>query len=737
MQIFYYDRVRIKPMSRQRKFSMGANGQGGVFITPHYLLIGIFLLILSGCGGGSGSGGSSGGAFTGSGGTTSGSSVFTSSSTSTTDFCNSPWVQPGPNCGGPGGTTPIVLPVCAGDQAGIIDACGQTITAVDLHDPVMMTMVGLTANTRYLIKITDPLTLDITPPGGFIATSDADGEINKAVIVQNMSPASELGTYTVSVAEEAAPGTVVQTLTYAVEDRPRVQCASDAAGTPQASFLAADHVFAYVDQASGTIADGNYNLYVISDVQKPLADGGLISGTAKTIAVAGGTGSLDLGTFSVGGYDVVVDINGNGLFDQGTDLISRHNRLLPCFAVQAANSGTVIVQQIASDKNGNKREIFDPNANIPAIRDVQAYLTPAERSGVQQPYDVDTYVVAHQATWTDGDPLTDVTGGLESSPVQDFTNNEAPWLAWSYSNLVAGCYDVVIDTNQNGLFDAGIDYVDNRDHLGGTVCGLRVSEPACTNVTLNAVAGTTPLADGDSTTSTAITVSGTISAPYDGEAYLTITSGTQSNTITITVSAGAYSANVPLFAGDNYITVSGVNGTSSCSKTITIRSVVDMALFRAQLTWDGSTDMDLHLVRPGGSYSNGGGGADDCNWANCKVGLAGTGTNSIDWGVTGDETDDPKLDVDCIACGNGIENIWMNQTTQDGVYKVYVDAYSGSETNVTVTINILGTAVGQVNCGSMASGTSTDSCYVGDITWAGGTAGIGSFTPVGTKASTF
>ena len=37
------------------------------------------------------------------------------------EFCNSPWLQPGPNCG-VDGQTPRVLPVCAGDQPGIIDA---------------------------------------------------------------------------------------------------------------------------------------------------------------------------------------------------------------------------------------------------------------------------------------------------------------------------------------------------------------------------------------------------------------------------------------------------------------------------------------------------------------------------------------------------------------------------------------------------------------------------------------
>ena len=174
----------------------------------------------------------------------------------------------------------------------------------------------------------------------------------------------------------------------------------------------------------------------------------------------------------------------------------------------------------------------------------------------------------------------------------------------------------------------------------------------------------------------------------------------------------------------------------STATIITMSTSSSNQLFRVQLTWDGDTDMDLHLVRPGGSYSNGGGGVDDCNYGNCKVGIEGTDPNSIDWGASG-EDDDPKLDVDCVSCGNGIENIWINEIPEDGAYTIYVDAYSGSETNVTVTVFIGGAQVGQVNCGSMSSGSATDSCRVGTVTWTGGNSGSGNFSADGTTATTF
>ncbi|MBL1277028.1 MAG: hypothetical protein COB30_013160 [Ectothiorhodospiraceae bacterium] len=682
------------------------------------------------------------------GGDPAGSGFSTGEGSSFSLSCSSPFA--GPGCvPSQGGGTVGILPVCNDDQPGIIDACGVTITnPIDLHDPIAISVSSLTANTRHTITIvdTDVTPLEITPTGGLLAISDSVGAINKAVIVQNMPLGAFLGDYTVTISEEGGDGSTDQTLSYTLADLSRVRCVNGS-GTATASFLSTETVFAKVDANAGPLSDGTYDVYVLSDLQKPLANGGLISGTPATITIASGTGTIDLGTastYSIGGYDVVVDVNRNGLFNQGTDLISRHNRLMSCFAVQGP-SGTA-VQQIASDKNGNKREIFDSNANIAAIRDIQAFVIPTERSAVTMPGAVDTYLVAHQGTWTNGDALVDVSGVAKRSPVQNDSNSEAPWVLLPFNNLASlggmTCYDVVIDTNQNGTFEFGTDYVDNEDHLGNNACGVRISTAGCSNVSFGGVGtsdgGTSSaLGDGDTTTDTAINLTGTITGSPD-TAYLTITAGEQSNTIILAVAVdGSFNINIPLFAGDNHITVSGIYAdNSTCSQTITITSLTDLALFRAQLTWDGSTDMDLHLVRPGGTYSNGGGGAGDCNYSNCKVGLDGQGSNSISWG-TGGEEDDPKLDVDCISCGNGIENIWMNQITEDGEYKVYVDAFFGAENDVTVTISILGTTVGQVNCGTMVSGGPTDSCFVGTITWSGGTGGIGSFTPSGVKADDF
>jgi uncharacterized protein YfaP (DUF2135 family) len=654
------------------------------------------------------------------------------------------------NCGGSGSSDG------SGDDAAavsgdVVDADGNAVASLDSGEPVVMDADGLSANTRYRIKVIDPNGEEMNPSGGFIASTDEDGDLPNLTIAQNLDglPADNTsatlysqgitarrtatpGDYTIQI--EDADGTIVYTIDFTVVDGPKV-FAADSGGVARASFLPTEHVYAVVDQREGTISDGTYDLYVLSDLNPVLEDGDTLGQVTATVSVSAGEGQADLGIYgNLGVYDLVLDLNDNGSFDAGTDLISRRPRFHPAFTIQNANSGSAIIGQICADRNGNYRDVFDPNALDPAVRDMWAYITPSERSLVQHTIGVDKYVVSHQDSWSQGDTLTDVTSGSETDPVQGFCTNESPWLIWPRQLLNSGCYDCVIDVNRNGVFDVGTDFVDNIDLSGETTCGARVADTTCSgNISF------TDLEDSQTVTATAIQLAGTVAgSPVSGQ--VTITSDTQSNTINLSINAGAFSAQVPLFNGLNQITVAFIYANAStCSKTIYVTSTSTSStnqLFRVQLTWDGDTDMDLHLVRPNGSYSNGGYGDDDCNFGNCKVGIEGDTANTIDWGTSG-EDDDPKLDVDCISCGNGIENIWMNQISEDGTYTIYVDAYSGSETNVTATVFIGGAQVGQVNCGSMSSGSTTDSCRVGTITWTGGNSGSGSFTSDGTTATTF
>ena len=615
---------------------------------------------------------------------------------------------------------------------GLVDGRGNIIDSVDIGDPITVQVPRLSPNTQYVVRITDANGVEYNPPDGILATTDERGTIYQSTLVQNLDSGANLaavlappGRYHIRIRRTS--GSLVRTIEFAVRDMSRVYC-SDGTGGKRASFQPTQDVFVTVERGGGTLADGNYDVHIVSDLSVALPDGGGLPDAATNVTVNAGSGIANLGMFADGAFDVVIDVDDDGLYTQDEDLISRHRRLHACFTVQTVNMGGPLVEQIGADRNGNHRQVFDPVvAEAEPVTDVYARVVASEASGVQETLGVAKYLVQHQDVWTSGDLLTDVTEAVEIDAVQDFSLSEAPWLIWPRQNLAAGCYDIVIDVDRNGVFDAGVDLVDNIDELGAATCGVRIADPACTD--------NVQIANQDTvfqTLNTAITINGTVTGGALGGS-ITIASGVQSNALML-AQADTFDAAVPLFNGVNYVTLAFYYASGqTCARTLVVTQGIDFnSLFRVQLVWDGDTDMDLHLVRPGGSYSNGGGGEDDCNWQNCKVGLEGTDPNDIDWGSAG-EDDDPKQDVDCIACGAGIENIWMSEINQNGDYTVYVDAFSngaaGAE-DVTVKAFIGGALVGEVVCDQslMAADPAVDSCRAGVIRWNGNS---GVFIPDG------
>ena len=109
-------------------------------------------------------------------------------------------------------------------------------------------------------------------------------------------------------------------------------------------------------------------------------------------------------------------------------------------------------------------------------------------------------------------------------------------------------------------------------------------------------------------------------------------------------------------------TVTDEHGAMSEPCSVWITGVPQQDLW-IELTWSLQDDLDLHLVRAGGSLFT----YDDCHWVNC--GFMG----HLDWGVPGDRDDDPYLDIDDIS-GLGPENINIT-TPAPGRYEVIVDDY--------------------------------------------------------------
>jgi hypothetical protein len=92
-----------------------------------------------------------------------------------------------------------------------------------------------------------------------------------------------------------------------------------------------------------------------------------------------------------------------------------------------------------------------------------------------------------------------------------------------------------------------------------------------------------------------------------------------------------------------------------------------------EVTWvENHGDVDLHYIRPGGTFADRSGNT-DCFFANCK---RNDYLYGIDWG--GPEGSDPLLDADKIW-GNGPENVTVDKPT-DGLYSVVAHYYCARNT---------------------------------------------------------
>jgi len=113
-------------------------------------------------------------------------------------------------------------------------------------------------------------------------------------------------------------------------------------------------------------------------------------------------------------------------------------------------------QIISSNSTGEEKNVFYSNETVYIM--TTANITPASQS-------VRIYIVADNNTWADDTTLSDVSGGYKTLTTNSTGHIQSPNAIWS-SNLAVGKYDIVVDTNQDGIYNSDIDFIDSATDTG-------------------------------------------------------------------------------------------------------------------------------------------------------------------------------------------------------------------------------------------------------------------------------
>jgi hypothetical protein len=107
---------------------------------------------------------------------------------------------------------------------------------------------------------------------------------------------------------------------------------------------------------------------------------------------------------------------------------------------------------VSSDEWGMAKDTFDLSESVYCYG-----------GNLQATKSVDIYVVENKDDWEDGNGLTDVSGGYETT-ITGGDGSIPTTLIWG-SPLIQGSYDIVVDTNQNGEWNTG-EPIDSMEATG-------------------------------------------------------------------------------------------------------------------------------------------------------------------------------------------------------------------------------------------------------------------------------
>lgn len=192
-----------------------------------------------------------------------------------------------------------------------------------------------------------------------------------------------------------------------------------------------------------------------------------------------------------------------------------------------------------------------------------------------------------------------------------------------------------------------------------------------------------PITSGGTTSNRVMTITGTITAAA-GTTIVTASiwvNGEKRADLALTVAGNLYSytSSIELMSGLNVIVVKNTDsaGGNHQSSDFTVTCTQAPVAVHVQLAWNTEgTDVDLHLLKPGGAAFESDPATDsvDCGYSNMTPDWNGNGIRNVRDGSAFADAQDPVLDVDDVD-GNGPENIVIS-TPVSGTYGVGIYFYS-------------------------------------------------------------
>ncbi len=365
----------------------------------------------------------------------------------------------------PGDPDPDPDPDPTGTTA-LIGDDGSEQTDFDSFEQVSLSLAELEPNTLYTIEVDDGTKAVI---GTYELTTDADGEMDAASVLYDPEP----GTYTVTVLGTDISFDITVEAPTAVWYMP-----CDAAGDHinnvdegNAVYLTAGNgtpgtsVRVYVAPNRYDWAEGMY-LYDYTELVEELTFDAAGEIAPAMIWQAGAI--VDMNS----AYDVIIDVNGNNVYDAGDYLDGQTGVgfvVQEVEPVKAMIDGHV-VERLSSDLNYVYRDVFNVDENV------YVYVNPVARMrNLGGNRYVKWYIVPHQAVWNDQDPLNPVATPLGDT-VQYGCTNAGRRLVWP-APLTPGQYDIVIDVDGDELYDKGQDFLDGYSGQGNWVGFTVQDEP--------------------------------------------------------------------------------------------------------------------------------------------------------------------------------------------------------------------------------------------------------------------